>query len=110
MSAAATRYDETFAAWRADPSGWWQDAATAIAWDAPPARAFDPAQGVYGRWFPGGRLNTCFNAVDRHVAAGRGAQAAIIWDRPSTMPRCRTAWRGSPARWPRAAWARAIAW
>ncbi|MBX9594036.1 MAG: AMP-binding protein [Roseomonas sp.] len=77
-------YDETFAAWRADPAGWWSQAAAGIAWDRAPDSAFDPSLGVYGRWFPGGRLNTCFNAVDRHVAAGRGAQAAIIWDSPMT--------------------------
>jgi propionyl-CoA synthetase len=80
----ASGYDATHAAWRRDPEAWWSDAARAITWDAPPTRAFDPALGVYGRWFPGGRLNTCFNAVDRHVAAGRGAQPAIIWDSPIT--------------------------
>lgn len=79
-----TRYDQTYARWQQDPAGWWMEAAQGIAWDTPPARAFDPSLGVYGRWFPGGRLNTCFNAVDRHVAAGRGDQAAIIWDSPMT--------------------------
>ncbi len=79
-----TRYDETFARWRRDPAAWWTEAAKAIDWDASPARAFDASLGVYGRWFPGGRLNTCHNAVDRHVAAGRGEQAAIIWDSPMT--------------------------
>jgi len=79
-----TRYDETYARWKHDPQGWWAQAAGAIAWDTPPAATFDPSLGVYGRWFPGGRLNTCFNAVDRHVAAGRGDQAAIIWDSPMT--------------------------
>ena len=84
MTAGATRYDETYARWKQDPGGWWQAAPAVIAWDTPPARAFDPSLGIYGRWFPGGRLNTCFNAVDRHVAAGRGDQAAIIWDSPMT--------------------------
>ena len=84
MTEGSTRYDDTFAAWRRDPTGWWQAAASGMSWNTPPARAFDPTLGVYGRWFPGGRLNTCFNAVDRHVAAGRGAQAAIIWDSPMT--------------------------
>ena len=41
---------------------------------------FDPASGPYGRWFPGGMLNTAVNCLDRHVAAGRGGQAAMIWD------------------------------
>ena len=84
MSGSARSYDDTYAAWRRDPAGWWAEAAKGIAWDTPPAAAFDGTLGVYGRWFPGGRLNTCFNAVDRHVAAGRGAQPAIIWDSPMT--------------------------
>ncbi len=79
-----TRYDDVHAQWKRDPAAWWQQAAQGIAWDTPPSRSFDPSMGVYGRWFPGGRLNTCFNAVDRHVAAGRGDQAAIIWDSPMT--------------------------
>ena len=79
-----TRYDDAYARWRQDPAAWWMDAARGIAWDTQPRAAFDASLGVYGRWFPGGRLNTCFNAVDRHVAAGRGAQAAIIWDSPMT--------------------------
>ncbi|MBR0674192.1 AMP-binding protein [Neoroseomonas soli] len=84
QAGSRTRYDETYANWRRDPSAWWSEAAKGIAWDAPPRAAFDGALGVYGRWFPGGRLNTCFNAVDRHVAAGRGEQPAIIWDSPMT--------------------------
>ncbi|MBW8269187.1 AMP-binding protein [Caldovatus aquaticus] len=84
-----SRYDEVYAAWRRDPEGYWAEAARGVAWDRPPERIFDPALGVYGRWFPGGRLNTCFNAVDRHVAAGRGGQAAIVWDSAMTG-RCET--------------------
>ncbi|MBX6746935.1 MAG: AMP-binding protein, partial [Acetobacteraceae bacterium] len=77
-----TRYDEVYAAWRRDPEGFWGEAARGIDWDRAPDRVFDPSLGVYGRWFPGGRLNTCHNAVDRHVAAGRGEQPAIIYDSP----------------------------
>ncbi len=84
MDSAATGYDQAYAAWRRDPAGYWGEAARAIDWDRAPDRVFDPALGVYGRWFPGGRLNTCFNAVDRHVAAGRGDQPAIIHDSPMT--------------------------
>jgi propionyl-CoA synthetase len=79
-----TRYDEEYAAWQRDPQGWWLARAGAIDWHRPPARAFDPAMGAYGRWFPDGALNTCFNAVDRHVAAGRGDQPALIWDSAMT--------------------------
>jgi propionyl-CoA synthetase len=81
---AAAGYDATIADWRRDPEGYWAAAARGIDWDTPPARIFDPSLGVYGRWFPGGQLNTCHNAVDRHVAAGRGLQPAIIWDSPMT--------------------------
>jgi propionyl-CoA synthetase len=77
-------YDATYAAWRQDPAGWWGARAGAIHWDTPPRTAFDAALGIYGRWFPGGRLNTCFNALDRHVAAGRGDQPALIWDSAMT--------------------------
>jgi propionyl-CoA synthetase len=83
-SDGASRYDATYAAWRADPEGFWRDAAAGIDWDQPPGRIFDASLGVYGRWFPGARLNTCYNAVDRHVAAGHGAQPAIIHDSPLT--------------------------
>ena len=82
--AAESRYDETYEAWRRDPEAFWMRAAGGIDWDRAPDRAFDPGQGVYGRWFPGGMLNTCHNAVDRHVAAGCGGQAAIIHDSPIT--------------------------
>ncbi|WP_135467905.1 AMP-binding protein [Crenalkalicoccus roseus] len=82
--AGAQRYEETYAAWQRDPEGFWAEAARGIAWERAPERVFDPSLGVYGRWFPGGRLNTCFNAVDRHVAAGRGEQAAILYDSPMT--------------------------
>ncbi|KAA2213949.1 AMP-binding protein [Teichococcus oryzae] len=75
-------YDATMASWRRDPEAYWRLAAQDIAWSAPPQRIFDAAQGPYGRWFPDARLNMCHNAVDRHVAAGRGAQAALIWDSP----------------------------
>ena len=81
---SASRYDETYAAWRRDPAAYWAAAATAIDWEVAPRTAFDPSQGAYGRWFPDGRLNTCHNALDRHVLAGRGAQKALIWDSPIT--------------------------
>jgi propionyl-CoA synthetase len=83
-STGSSRYDEVYAAWKADPQAFWAEAARRIEWEAAPRTAFDPALGVYGRWFPDGRLNTCHNALDRHVAAGRGGQAAIIWDSPVT--------------------------
>ena len=77
-------YDAAYAAWQADPDAYWREAARGLDWDRAPDRIFDPAAGVYGRWFPDARLNTCHNALDRHVAAGRGAQPALHYDSPVT--------------------------
>lgn len=77
-------YEAAYAAWQRDPEGWWLERAGLIDWETPPKRAFDPKRGVYGRWFPDGVLNTCHNALDRHVAAGRGDQPALIWDSAMT--------------------------
>jgi len=65
-----------------DPAGFWRDAATGIDWDVPPGAVLDDSAAPIYRWFPGARLNTCFNAVDRHVEAGRGEQPALIHDSP----------------------------
>ena len=81
---AKSRYAETYAQWRADPIAFWGAAAKAIDWTTPATAVFDAEAGVYGRWFPGATCNTCYNAVDRHVAAGRGDQAALIFDSPVT--------------------------
>ncbi len=80
MTAAGSAYAATEAAWRRDPEAWWAAAAEGISWDKRWDRVFDPAEGPYGRWFPGARLNTSYNCLDRHVAAGRGDQPALIWD------------------------------
>src|SRR6478752_2188262 len=74
------KYADTYARWKKDPTAFWADAAKAIDWDKPPTAVFDPRAGVYGRWFVGAKCNTCFNAVDRHVARGRADQTAIIYD------------------------------
>ncbi len=78
----ASRYAEVYAGWRRDPEGFWREAAKAIDWIEPPRAIFDPQAGLYGRWFPDATLNACFNCVDRHIAAGRGEQSAIIYDAP----------------------------
>jgi propionyl-CoA synthetase len=77
-----SRYHEVYARWLRDPEGFWGEAAEAIDWIDKPKKVFDPDAGVYGRWFTGGVVNTCFNAVDRHVTAGRGAQRALVYDSP----------------------------
>ncbi|MCC7347974.1 MAG: propionyl-CoA synthetase, partial [Variibacter sp.] len=84
MDARTSRYPDIYARWQRDPEGFWAEAAQAIDWYTPAQKIFDPAMGIYGRWFVGATCNTCHNALDRHVAAGRGAQAAIIYDSPVT--------------------------
>jgi propionyl-CoA synthetase len=78
-------------AWRAaherslaDPEGWWGEAASAIDWITPPDRVLDDSRPPFYRWFPGARLNTCYNALDRHVIGGRADQPALIYDSPVT--------------------------
>ena len=77
-----SRYRQVYADWCRDPQAFWCEAARAIDWIRPPERIFDPDTGPYGRWFPGASLNTCFNALDRHVLAGRRDQTALIYDSP----------------------------
>ncbi len=83
-AAPVSGYAEAYAAWHTDPDAWWAVVAEGITWERRWDRVFDPSIGPYGRWFPGAMLNTCFNCVDRHVLAGRGEQAALIWDSPMT--------------------------
>ena len=77
-------YKAVYEGWQRDPEGFWMDAAKAIHWDQAPSKAlFDDKAPIY-EWFSDGLTNTCYNAVDRHVEAGRGAQPAIIYDSPVT--------------------------
>ncbi|GLR50766.1 acyl-CoA synthetase [Shinella yambaruensis] len=82
-------YAEIYRAWKNDHRGHWAEAARAIDWFSEPADIFDGEQGVYGRWFPDAVGNTCHNCVDRHVAAGHGADAALIYDSPVTGRKAR---------------------
>ncbi|MBL4811187.1 MAG: AMP-binding protein, partial [Rhodobacteraceae bacterium] len=77
-------YRETYAAWQNDPEAFWLEAAQTIDWDAFPSKALNDENAPFYEWFTDGMLNACWNAVDRHVAAGRGAQTAIIYDSPVT--------------------------
>jgi propionyl-CoA synthetase len=80
----ATSYADAYGAWMRDPAAWWAAEAAGITWDRSWDTVFDPTLGAFGQWFPGAMLNTCFNCLDRHVQAGRGSQAALIWDSPMT--------------------------
>ena len=77
-------YQEIYARSLQDPEGFWAEAAEALVWERRWDRVLDDARPPFYRWFAGGRLNTCYNAVDRHVEAGRGAQVALIHDSPVT--------------------------
>src|SRR5690606_10704276 len=81
---SASRYQDVYARSMQDPEGFWADAARAIDWIEPAKKVFDPTQGLYGRWFAGAVVNTCYNALDRHVAGGRADQLALIHDSPLT--------------------------
>ena len=84
MDLATSRYPAVYARWQRDPEGFWGEAAQAIDWIEPPKKVFDRQAGIYGRWFTGGVCNTCWNALDRHVLAGRNDQPALIYDSPVT--------------------------
>ncbi|MCV6594907.1 MAG: propionate-CoA ligase PrpE [Silicimonas sp.] len=77
-------YKDVYAAWKADPEAFWMEAAQAIDWDKKPSRALNDTNAPLYEWFTDGMVNTCWNAVDRHVEAGRGDQTAIIHDSPIT--------------------------
>ena len=77
-------YHAEYDAWKSDPESYWLKAAQAIDWDLAPTRAlFERGNNLY-EWFSEARVNTCYNAVDRHVENGRGDQVAIIHDSPIT--------------------------
>ena len=77
-------YKEIYQQATDDKAAFWLDAAAQIDWIVPPKTGLDTSNPPFYRWFPDGQMNSCFNAVDRHVLAGRGAQNAIIYDSPIT--------------------------
>jgi propionyl-CoA synthetase len=77
-------YRDQFNASIADPGAFWADAARAVTWTREPQRVLDDSNPPFYRWFPDGELNTCANALDRHVDGGRADQPALIYDSPVT--------------------------
>lgn len=77
-------YKATYAEAKNDPLGYWQRQAARIDWSKPWDQVFDGSNPPFYRWYPGAELNTCHNALDRHVAAGHGNRAALIYDSPVT--------------------------
>jgi propionyl-CoA synthetase len=80
-----SRYAEVHRRSLSDPEGFWAEAAAGIDWEKRWDRVLDASRPPFYRWFPGARLNTCHNALDRHVAKGRGDQPALIYDSPVTQ-------------------------
>jgi propionyl-CoA synthetase len=78
------RFDEQYRRSLDDPEAFWADAADAIDWVEPWQLVLDDADAPSYRWFAGGRLNTCWNALDRHVEGGRADQLALVHDSPVT--------------------------
>ena len=77
-------YSDTYLRSLEDPNGFWAEAAEAIDWVKKPRSILDDSNPPFYRWFSDGELNTCHNALDRHVADGRGSQVALIYDSPVT--------------------------
>ena len=102
-------YDEVYARSLERPQEFWAAAAEAIHWERRWDRVFDDTRPPFYRWFTGGVLNTCYNALDLHVDRGRGKQRALVHDSPVTsgirawtyaelrdeVARCAGRWRGS---------------
>ncbi|MFT6451600.1 MAG: propionyl-CoA synthetase [Halocynthiibacter sp.] len=77
-------YKDIYEGWKADPEAFWMNAAEAIDWNKMPSKALFDGNAPLYEWFSDGMVNTCYNAVDRHVKNGRADQAAIIYDSPVT--------------------------
>jgi len=74
------RYEQVYRRSLQDPEGFWAEAAGALRWRRRWDRVLDRADPRRPRWFEGGELNTCENALDANVDAGRGDQLALVWD------------------------------
>ncbi|MCW8825629.1 MAG: propionyl-CoA synthetase, partial [Gammaproteobacteria bacterium] len=77
-------YQDAYQSSITNPREFWSKAAEAIDWDRPWDTVLDDSNPPFYRWFKGGMLNTCYNAIDRHVEQGRGDQASLIYDSPVT--------------------------
>jgi len=80
----ASTYEDVYRRSMRNPEGFWAAAAEDIYWDRRWDKVFDDSRPPYYRWFTGGRLNTCFNALDVHIERGRGKQLALVYDSPVT--------------------------
>jgi len=84
VNTASKRFDEVHRRSIEQPDEFWGEAGQAVTWDKPWSQVLNNREAPFTRWFSGGQLNTCYNAVDRHVENGRGEQTAVIYDSPIT--------------------------
>ena len=77
-------YHSVYKSWQADPESFWMEAAENIDWEQKPTFALNDSNAPLFEWYTDGYVNTCFNAIDRHIENGRGDQTAIIYDSPVT--------------------------
>ena len=85
-------FKDIYQGWKSDPEGFWMKAAEDIDWVKPPSKAlWDDDAPIY-EWFKDAQVNTCYNAVDRHVVSGYGDQTAIIYDSPVTNKKSKTSY------------------
>ena len=83
-------YHALYQSWKDDPEAFWLEAARAIDWDEFPSAALNAENAPLYEWFTDGVVNTCYNALDRHVENGRGDQVAVIYDSPITGRQSKT--------------------
>jgi propionyl-CoA synthetase len=93
MNTSEHAYRDAYRRSREDPEGFWGERAEALTWERRWDRVLDASRAPFYRWFSGGRINTCYNALDRHVEQGRGEQAALIYDSPVTGAVARLTYR-----------------
>jgi hypothetical protein len=89
-----------------DPDGFWGKIAEECHWTKKWDKVLDDSRKPFYRWFTGGELNTCYNALDLHVDSGRGGQAALVYDSPVTRPSRASLTSSCATKWPvlRAPW------
>jgi len=78
------KYDNLYKSSIVNPEKFWDEAAKDVKWFSPYKKILDSSNPPFYRWFPEGKINTCFNAIDRHVDEGNGSRTAIIYDSPVT--------------------------
>jgi propionyl-CoA synthetase len=84
MTSTESRYQPVYDRSLADPEGFWREAAAGLDWIRPFDRVLDDRAAPFYRWFAGGGLNICDNALDRHLRQGHGERVALIYDSPVT--------------------------